>query len=107
MDPLSDVLSAMRLDSAILASFSFSAPWGVDCESLEVGAPFHAVTSGACWLTVAGDVPIRLDAGDVVILPRWTRHVLSFSPDAHVVSIVAVFAENNVPVVLPPEEVPY
>jgi AraC family transcriptional activator of mtrCDE len=39
-------------------------------------APFHAVTSGACILEVEGQPPVRLDTGDIAVLPHGRRHTI-------------------------------
>src|SRR5262245_23648199 len=39
-------------------------------------APFHAVTSGACILEVEGQQPVRLETGDIAVLPHGRSHVI-------------------------------
>jgi AraC-like DNA-binding protein len=102
VDPLSDVLASTQLESGILANFFFSAPWAVDCQHLPEGAPFHAVVAGICQVRLPKRDPVTLYPGDVILLPRWTRHVLASSANATVISIEDVFKLNGLPTTMPP-----
>jgi AraC-like DNA-binding protein len=45
-------------------------------------ARFHLVTRGTCWIRVDdGPEAIRLEAGDVVLVPAGAEHVLADTPD--------------------------
>ena len=70
MDPLSDVLSLLKLQSYVSGGF------GTD-EGMSIRFPKHpgikcyAIVSGQCWLVVEGVAePVRLTAGDCFLLPR-------------------------------------
>ena len=41
---------------------------------------FHAIVKGSCWAAIAGESPVRLDEGDVVLFPQGDPHVLSSAP---------------------------
>jgi AraC-like DNA-binding protein len=41
---------------------------------------FHCVAEGSCWAALAGESPIRLNAGDVVLFPQGDGHVMSSAP---------------------------
>jgi AraC-like DNA-binding protein len=62
------------------------APWGVRFRPSD-GAGFHVVLQGACWLTPADGPPIRISAGDVVLLPNGRGHGLSDSPGTPLVEV--------------------
>jgi len=53
--------------------------WGMRLDTFP-GAAVHAVTDGAAWLTTAARPPMRLGAGDVVLLPPGTVHALTSTP---------------------------
>src|SRR5262245_31725885 len=95
-DVLSDVLRTVRLTGALFFVFEASSPWGENVPDGAALAPiilpraqhvisYHVITRGACWGSLAGGVPVRLRAGDVLVLPhgdayamwlgaeRWTR----------------------------------
>jgi hypothetical protein len=75
MDVLSEVLADLRLQSTVYATFACGAPWSVRYDQ-GPGAGFHVVTEGRCLLEVPGEPPIELSAGDFVVLPHGTPHLL-------------------------------
>ena len=70
MDPLSDVLSLLRVQTYWSAGFDFGGDWALTFGPYE-GIKFYAVISGDCWLAVEG-VPeaVHLAPGDCLLLPR-------------------------------------
>lgn len=80
MDPLTLVLSSLRLTACEHYSTHLTAPWGLDLPKHE-GAALHVVLSGHCWLmTAPGAPPIALEAGDLALFPRGDAHVLADEP---------------------------
>jgi AraC-like DNA-binding protein len=88
MDLLSDVLRAVRLTGAIFFDVHAAEPWVAETPqgSSIVGRMFpgadhlvsyHVVTRGTCWANVAGEPPMRLSAGHIVVFPHGDRHSLS------------------------------
>jgi AraC-like DNA-binding protein len=100
MDILSQVLATMQLRGSVLALFHVSEPWGVDCESA-TGMVFHYIAEGRCWLTIEGREPVRMEAGQVVLLPRWPPHVLSWPQPAPRVPIRELLLSQHQPFWLP------
>ena len=41
---------------------------------------FHGVARGSCWAGIAGEEPIRLHEGDLVLFPQGAHHVISSAP---------------------------
>ena len=91
MDPLSDVLRAVRLAGAVFFDVTAAEPWVVEAppgasivRSIFPGAghliSYHVVTEGACWAGVVGASPTRLAAGDIVVFPHGHPHVMSSGP---------------------------
>ena len=90
-DPLSDVLRAVRLTGAVFFAIDGSAPWVAEAPPSRVVAPFvmpgaehvieyHVVTAGSCWGGLLDEPAVRLEAGDVLVLPQGDAHVVSSAP---------------------------
>jgi AraC-like DNA-binding protein len=88
MDALSDILRVVRLSGAIFFHARFTAPfcYGAAGTSelaalVEPGAErlviFHLITQGECWIELEGCEPVRLQAGDVALLPQDHPHRVS------------------------------
>jgi AraC-like DNA-binding protein len=90
-DLLSDLLADLRLESTMYCMIEGSAPWGVAYPG-DRHAAFHVVTAGECVLEVAGRAPLRLLAGDFVVLPRATPHVLRGAVPARAEAVEALMA---------------
>lgn len=84
MDVLSDILDTIRLKGSLYFSTEFTRPWGVRVPSFQRVARFHLVVRGHCWVQVDGqDEPIRLESGDLVLVPHGASHVLADDPETH------------------------
>ncbi len=76
MDSLSSILDSVRLASTAISCAHFTAPWSVRTEGAPAGI-FHAILEGAAWIDAGGaNPPIRLERGDVVVLPAGGPHTL-------------------------------
>jgi AraC-like DNA-binding protein len=78
MDPLSDVLSLLRLHSYICGGFDVGGDWSIQFGRYD-GIKCYAVVSGECWLAVDGiSEAVRLRTGDCFLLPRgWPFRLAS------------------------------
>ncbi len=87
MDALSNVLNTIRLQGAMFLSADFSAPWcvatlaaGQGCRALLPQAglviPFHLVTKGRCVVLLEGVTPVEVEAGQAIIFPHGTPHLM-------------------------------
>jgi AraC-like DNA-binding protein len=78
-DGLSQLLLRLTVSSTVYCFF-LSSPWGFRVAARS-GPAFHLLTAGGAWLEVEGQPrPIRLSAGDLVILPRGEGHMVRDSP---------------------------
>jgi AraC-like DNA-binding protein len=90
MDTLSDVLRAVRLSGAFFFDVHARGPWVAETPlgKSVVGAMFpgtgsdhlicyHAILEGTCWCSLEGEEPVKLEAGDIVLLAHGDTHVLS------------------------------
>ncbi|MGV3550921.1 AraC family transcriptional regulator [Rhizobium sp.] len=77
VDPLSDVLSLLKPQTYVAGGLDLGGDWAIQYNE-HSGVKYFALVSGACWLEVEGEaVPIRLEAGDCVLLPNGKRFVMA------------------------------
>ncbi len=92
MDPLSDIISFLRLRSYLVGGFEAGGTWSVGFDAHDA-VKCYTVANGSCWIAVQGvGEPVFLQSGDCFILPRgqpfqiasnltqppddWQRHFL-------------------------------
>jgi len=113
-DTLSDLLRSVRVRGAVFYYVSCRAPWASEAppasEIADAVIPgcehvmeYHLIAKGNGWAAVAGEPPVKLATGDVVILPQGDRHVLSSAPGVEPLRQTAewVFATRNDPKPMP------
>ncbi len=94
-DVLSEVLSTLRLRGRVFCVSQFSAPWSVAL-SRDGLAHFHVVERGTAWLRRPGErTPVQLRAGDLVLLPRGSDHVLSDATATPPVRLAELLAQGS------------
>jgi len=77
---LDNLLRGVRLRNSVLFRLAFRAPWGVSIA--DHGTAFYVVASGCCWLHVNSEPkPVRLSAGDFVVVTRGDAHILRDGPE--------------------------
>jgi AraC-like DNA-binding protein len=79
-DPLGEALHGLRMDSSLYTRSEFTAPWGLELPAMPGHVMFHAVTSGRCFLEVAGDAPRPLQPGDLALVSHGEGHRLVSEP---------------------------
>ncbi|MGW7417272.1 AraC family transcriptional regulator [Streptomyces sp. NPDC054863] len=79
MDVVSDAVSAVRIGRPSSNRVRVSGSWCTRLAPYD-GAGFHVVLEGSCWLLPEGGPPLSLGAGDVVLLPHGTGHVMADAP---------------------------
>lgn len=79
MDVVSDAVSAIRVGRPSSNRVRVSGSWCARLAPYD-GAGFHVVLEGSCWLLPDDGPPVSLGAGDVVLLPHGTGHVIADSP---------------------------
>lgn len=88
MDPLSDVLRAVRLSGAYFYLVEAAAPWNIATVAARDLVPrilpdvehlisYHVLVSGSAWGGLEGEPPVRLAPGDVLVFARGDAHVMS------------------------------
>jgi len=93
-DALSDVLSAVQLSGSVFFDVNARSPWVAEAppaariaDDVMPGAQhvieYHVVTRGTCWISLLGDgafEPIKLNEGDIAVIPQGDPHVVSSAP---------------------------
>jgi AraC family transcriptional regulator, alkane utilization regulator len=83
-DGLSQLLLRLTVSSTVYCLSHMSSPWGFKVAARSRPA-FHLLTAGNALLEVEGEPgPIRLTAGDLVIIPRGEAHTVKDSPKSDV-----------------------
>jgi AraC-like DNA-binding protein len=88
MDPLSDVLRAVRLDGAYFYAVEATEPWSVRAVPARQLTPrllphaehlisYHVLTEGRCWGGVRGEEQVEMAPGDVLVFPHGDAHLMS------------------------------
>jgi AraC-like DNA-binding protein len=89
MDVLSAILERHPVRGVILSDGRYGGRWAVEVHTPGV-AGFHLVLEGGCLLRVPGEAPVRLEQGDVVVVPGGAPHVLADAVDTVPVPLAAV-----------------
>ncbi|MFT3752539.1 MAG: AraC family transcriptional regulator [Paludibacter sp.] len=93
LDPLSDVLRSVRLRGSVFFHVSCRDQWAAYAPSSREVAPavmpgaehvieYHLFVKGGGWVAVDGEPPLRLQEGDIVMLPHGDAHTVSSAPGA-------------------------
>jgi AraC-like DNA-binding protein len=90
-DAVAELLATLRVRSTVYCLSELREPWGFEVDGANV-AKFHLVLAGSCWLNLAGHEPAQLRAGDLVILSRGERHVMSDHPGSPVTNLDLIVA---------------
>jgi len=91
VDTLSEVLRTVRLRGAVFYTVSAADEWAVAAPpSAEIAAmvlpgaarviEYHVLLDGTAWASLAGQPPVRLVPGDVVMFPQGDAHVMASAP---------------------------
>lgn len=77
MDALSRVLALYPLRTSLDVRCDVGAPWRLDQPAVGAGiAPYHLIVSGCATLDACGQKGMALQAGDIVMFPHGSAHLL-------------------------------
>ncbi len=77
LDAVSDIFDLLQLRGSFYFRTHFSGSWGTTVPALGHAARFHYAKQGSCWAKVEGCEPVRLNQGDLLMVPRGRSHILS------------------------------
>jgi AraC-like DNA-binding protein len=91
VDVLSDVLRTVRLSGALFFPMDVSSPWVDEVPAATEFASFvlpgaqhvvsyHIVREGRCWAALGDGAPVRLEAGDVFVVPHGEPYRMASAP---------------------------
>ena len=114
-DALSEVLAAVHLSGSIFFEVTAKSPWVAEAPPAARIAPqvapgaqhaieYHVVTAGSCWISLVGDnasEPVRLDEGDIVVVPHGDPHVVSSAPGMRAEPNLEVYGKPGEHVAVP------
>lgn len=91
MDPLSEVLSLLDMRSVATARLEAGGAWALRFPAKPY-LKFNAVLRGHCWITLAGERPFRLAAGDTFLMANAPGFILADAPFAGPQDALPLFA---------------
>jgi AraC-like DNA-binding protein len=77
---LSDILNTVELKGTLYFRADFSPPFAIKVPDLGRAARFHLVVQGQLHVTLPDGVAIVLQAGDLILIPNGSTHVLAHAP---------------------------
>jgi len=98
MDPVSDVLRAVRLTGAYFYLVEAGPPWSVFVTAARDLVPrilpqaehlisYHILVSGSGWGGLEGQPQVRLGPGDAIVFPHGGAHLMSSAPGLRLHSV--------------------
>lgn len=93
-DALSDALGSLQLSAGMFPRTELAAPWGVEVEPLPC-VVFHLMARGSARLEISGEDPMRVDPGDLLVLPHGDAHRLVDAEGSSTVKLVRVLQERD------------
>ena len=114
-DALSEVLAAVHLSGSVFFNVTAKSPWVAEAPPAARIAPqvapgaqhaieYHVVTAGSCWISLVGDnatEPVKLNEGDIVVVPHGDPHVVSSAPGMRAEPNLEVYGKPGEHVAVP------
>lgn len=112
-DVLSDLLKTVRLTGAAFFDVAGNEPWVAEQPSRDVILPkilpgaehliaYHVITEGRCYGGLVGQMPLALEAGEIIVFTHGDPHVMSSAPGMR-----ADPAASRALGSMPPDQLPY
>jgi AraC-like DNA-binding protein len=96
MDVLGDIVRMISTGPALSQQLEIRSPWALRVPK-NVGAGFHIVLQGACWLVPEnGSPPLALGPGDLILFPRGAPHVMADDPRTPPVDVAIIDGSGRI-----------
>lgn len=95
MDLLGDILSTLELHSTLYFRAELTAPFAIAVPEDRKVIRFHVASAGPCWIALQSGEAACFTAGDLVLVPHGTAHVLADSPHVEAVPLANVINESG------------
>jgi AraC family transcriptional regulator, activator of mtrCDE len=96
MDVLSDILRTIRVQGSLYYRAAFSKRWAITVPHFGNVARYHMVSRGICWVRIDGLAePLRLESGDLVVIPHGAEHCLTDDLNAEPVPVDDVIRQSG------------
>ncbi|MCA9576729.1 MAG: AraC family transcriptional regulator [Polyangiales bacterium] len=92
LDPLSDVLSTLRMRGALYFRAALGEPWGLSVPANVGVTRFHILVRGAAFVDTAS-ARVAMAPGDLLLVPHGATHALRSRPTEPVVPVQDVLDE--------------
>jgi AraC-like DNA-binding protein len=94
-DALSDLLSSVKVHSAVYCVSDLRAPWGFHVADSAV-AKFHLMLEGSCRVTLDAGAHTEISRGDLVLLAGGAGHSVRDQPGSSVRELERILADHPV-----------
>jgi len=92
-DPLAGALHHLRMNGAFYARSELTAPWGMTLMPMPGYIWFHVVATGAAWVDSGAGEPVRLEPGELALVPHGEGHRLRSEPGVRAPGILELDRE--------------
>jgi AraC-like DNA-binding protein len=93
-DPFSDILKLVNAETVVSGGFTAGGSWAIRFPAPDK-IKFCAIVKGHCWASIDGEEePVRVEAGDVLLLSARRSFVLAGDLAAVPVDATGLFADN-------------
>ena len=93
-DLISDIFSLLRISGEIYFRAQLSGSFAVAIPAERRHIRFHILLHGSCWLTVEGSDPVRLEKGDIVLVPDGAAQSIAADPILNTRSLPELLASG-------------
>ncbi len=88
-----DIFETLNLKGVFYYRADFSPFWAVEIPKFGQAARFHHVIKGSCYFTFPTGRQVKLNPGDMVLIPRGSAHILSSEPKSSAPKLETVLAD--------------